>query len=253
MPFAPARDLINYFHRLASSKCLETDDGLTTNLLPLCANARRRAPHCNKSVAKAMDKMRWGIMRNPMKHLNPWKTTDTRVVYDNAWIAVREDQVIRPDGNPGIYGVVQYKNKAIGVLPIDAEGNIYLVGQFRYALGLFSWEIPEGGCPENEDPLEAAQRELLEETGLKAANWQELGRSHLSNSVSDELAIYYLATGLQQGAANPDGTEELTLKHVPFAEAVAMVGRGEITDSLSMLAIMHYALMRNGKLAAKDR
>jgi ADP-ribose pyrophosphatase len=182
-----------------------------------------------------------------MKRANPWKTTATRTVYDNAWISVREDQVLRPDGNPGVYGVVQYKNKAIGVLPIDHEGNVYLVGQFRYALDCFSWEIPEGGCPDDEEPLGAAKRELLEETGLTALNWSELGRSHLSNSVSDELAIYYLATELKKGVASPDGTEQFSYKVVPFDEAMAMVRRGEITDSLSMLAIMQYALLRDGK------
>jgi 8-oxo-dGTP pyrophosphatase MutT (NUDIX family) len=177
-----------------------------------------------------------------MKQLNPWKTTETRPIYDNPWISVREDHVIHPDGNPGIYGVVHFKNKAIGILAIE-HGYIYLVGQFRYPLNSYSWEIPEGGCPEHEDPLAAAQRELLEEAGVKASFWKELGRSHLSNSVSDEEAIFYLATGLEVGEPNPDGCEELVLKRVHFAEALTMVMRGEITDSLSVMAIMHYALL----------
>lgn len=165
-------------------------------------------------------------------------------MYDNPWIKVREDQVIRPDGKPGIYGVVHFKNKAIGVVPIDDEGMIFLVGQYRYPLDVYSWEIPEGGCPENEDPLEAAKRELLEETGLTASSWKELGRAHLSNSVCDEESIYYLATGLTQGQANPEGTEELAHKRVPFQEALQMVLRSEITDSVSVMAIMHYALIK---------
>src|SRR3712207_4165057 len=106
---------------------------------------------------------------------NPWKTVDSRTVYDNPWINVREDQVIRPDGAPGIYGVVHMKNQAIAVLPMDKDGSIYLVGQYRYTLNAYSWEIPEGGSPEGEDPLETAQRELLEETGLVAASWKLLG------------------------------------------------------------------------------
>src|ERR1700722_8243186 len=134
-----------------------------------------------------------------MSESNPWKTKATRVVYDNPWISVSEDEVDQPDGKPGIYGVVHFKNKAIGILPIDDEEKTWLVGQYRYPLNQYSWEIPEGGCPANEEPLQAAQRELLEETGLTAANWQLMGTSHLSNSVSDEQAFYFLATSLQQG------------------------------------------------------
>ena len=176
------------------------------------------------------------------KYANPWKTESSRTVYSNPWIEVREDAVIRPDGKPGIYGVVHMKNKAIGVVPVDAAGNIYLVGQYRYTLNCYSWEIPEGGCPEGEEPLLAAQRELLEETGLIAHSWQVLGIAHLSNSVTDEEATCYLATDLEQGEAQPEGTEKLEIIRIPFTEALAMVERGEITDALSVLGITRYAL-----------
>ncbi|MDQ3009223.1 MAG: NUDIX hydrolase [Acidobacteriota bacterium] len=175
---------------------------------------------------------------------NPWQTLSARVVYENAWIRVRQDEVIRPDGQPGIYGVVHYRNKAIGVLPIDDEGCTYLVGQYRYTLDVYSWEIPEGGCPEGEEPIEAAKRELLEETGLVASEWKQLGIAHLSNSVSDEEATCYLATGLTQRKAQPEGTEKLEVRRVPFTEALQMVKEGKITDALSVMAIQHYALWR---------
>ncbi len=180
------------------------------------------------------------------KFSNPWQTVSSRVAYENAWIHVRHDEVIRPDGQPGIYGVVHYRNLAIGVLPIDDEGFTYLVGQYRYTLDVYSWEIPEGGCPEGEAPLEAAKRELLEETGLIATQWTQLGTAHLSNSVSDEAAIYYLATKLTQFEAQPEGTEKLELMRVPFAEALQMVREGKITDALSVMAIQHYALLSPG-------
>ena len=176
-----------------------------------------------------------------MSNKNPWKTNSTKVVYENPWIKVSQHDVIQPDNTPGIYGVVHFKNKAIGVLPIDDEGFVYLVGQFRYPLGLYSWEIPEGGCPEGEEPLTAAKRELSEETGLSALHWQEICRSHLSNSVSDEEAIIYLATGLTQGVATPDATEDLAHRKVHFSDAVNMVQAGEITDSMSVMAILQHA------------
>lgn len=177
------------------------------------------------------------------KYANPWKTLSSRIIYDNPWIRVREDQVLRPDGQPGIYGAVHFKNIAIGILPIDAEGCTYLVGQYRYTLNEYSWEIPEGGCPEGEAPLEAARRELREETGLEASHWQELGRLHTSNSVTDEWGQCYLATGLTQYEAAPEGTEKLEVRRVPFTEALGMVQAGEITDSLSVIAILRYALL----------
>jgi ADP-ribose pyrophosphatase len=172
---------------------------------------------------------------------NPWQRVSTQEVYDNPWINVRHEDVIRPDGQPGIYGVVHFKNKAIGVVPIDDEGYTWLVGQYRYTLDLYSWEIPEGGCPIDEEPLAAAQRELREETGLVAAQWELLGRVHLSNSVSDEEGFYYLATGLTQEEAQPEGTERLQVRRVALSEAVQMVRTGEITDALSVVALLHCA------------
>lgn len=172
---------------------------------------------------------------------NPWETVSTRVVYDNPWIRVREDEVVRPDGLPGIYGVVHFKNLAVGVLAVE-EGMLYLVGQHRYPLGRYSWEIPEGGCPEGEDPLSAAQRELEEETGLRARRWTRMGEAHLSNSVSDELAVWFLAEGLEQGERNPEGTERLEVRRVSLKEARALIESGEMTDALSVLAIQQLLL-----------
>lgn len=175
---------------------------------------------------------------------NPWQTQSSRQIYHNPWIEVREDAVIQPDGAPGIYGVVHMRNKAGAVVPIDAEGCIYLVGQYRYTLNLYSWEIPEGGCPPDEDTEAAARRELLEETGLQAATWQTPGKAHLSNSVTDEEALLYLATDLTQGATQPEGTEDLQIKRVPFEAALQMVLSGAITDGLSIIGITRYALMQ---------
>jgi 8-oxo-dGTP pyrophosphatase MutT (NUDIX family) len=180
---------------------------------------------------------------------NPWQTVSTRLVYDNPWIRVREDQVIRPDGKPGIYGVVHYKNIAIGIVAVDDEGHIQLVGQHRYPMNQYSWEIPEGGCSEGEDPLHAAQRELLEETGLQARNWKLVGEADLSNSVSDEKALWYLATGLIQGDAQPDGTEVLQHRRVRLSEALRMVDAHEITDALSIISLLAYARQKESALS----
>lgn len=180
----------------------------------------------------------------PDEHENPWRTLSSREVYENNWIRVREDGIIRPDGEHGIYGVVHFRNIAVGVLAIEEDDSIYLVGQYRYTLDRYSWEIPEGGCPEGEEPLNAAKRELEEETGLRAGSWEQLGEAHLSNSVTDELAFCYVAKGLTQGKHNPEGTEELQVRRVPFSKALEMVLTGEITDALSRLAIMQYQIER---------
>jgi len=184
-----------------------------------------------------------------MEDQNPWKTLNSELKYDNNWIRVTEHQVINPSGGSGIYGEVHFKNFAIGILPLDEEKNIWLVGQYRFPLKAYSWEIPEGGGPFHEDPLESARRELLEETGLSAKNWKEIQRMHLSNSVCDEKAIIYLATDLIQGIAMPEETEQLLVKKVPFDNAYQMVLNGEITDSMSVAAILKAKLMLlNGEL-----
>jgi 8-oxo-dGTP pyrophosphatase MutT (NUDIX family) len=186
-------------------------------------------------------------MNSPDAFRNPWKRLSRRTAYENPWIVVHEDQVLRPDGKPGIYGVVHFRNKAVGVVALDVEDRVLLVGQYRYTLDVYSWEIPEGGGAEGEDPLAAAQRELLEETGYTAGQWHELLRAHLSNSVSDEEAVCYLATDLTPGDARPEGTEQLLVKWVPFTEAMAMVESCEIMDALSVLGLQRVALTRCGE------
>jgi len=175
---------------------------------------------------------------------NPWSTLASRLVYENPWIRVREDQVTRPDGKPGIYGVVEFKNNAVGVLPVDEEGRVWLVGQYRYPLHAYSWEIPEGGGPEFEPPETTAERELREETGLRAARLELIASVHLSNSVSDELGFVFRATGLAQGEHEPEGTEKIVLRRFEWHEAWSMLKRGEITDSLSVIALLHEAVRR---------
>ena len=170
---------------------------------------------------------------------NPWQTNATRQIYENPWISVREDEVTRPDGAPGIYGVVSMKNRAIGVVPLHADGTVTLVGQFRYTMNEYSWEIPEGGCGASESPIEAARRELREETGLIAEKIEPLGGEiHLSNSVCDERGCLFLATQLTQGEADPEGTEQLQLRRVPLQDAVAMALGGQINDGLSVLGLL---------------
>jgi len=174
----------------------------------------------------------------------PWRRRTRRVGYKNAWITVWHDEVTRPDGTPGLYGVVHFENVAAGVLAIDDRDRVVLVGQHRYTLDAYSWEIPEGGVPAGETPLEGARRELREETGVTAAEWRELGRIHLSNSVSDEEAVLYLATGLSLGPASPDATEALEVRWLPFDDALAMTLDGRITDAMSVVAIERHALQR---------
>src|SRR4051794_11364487 len=168
---------------------------------------------------------------------NPWRRLSRAVAYENPWVVVYHDKVLRPDGLPGIYGMVHYRNRAVGVVALDEQDRVLLVGQYRYTLDVYSWEIPEGGAAEGEEPLAAAQRELREETGYTAGHWREIARAHLSNSVSDEEAICYAATGLSPGVAEPEGTERLQVRWVPFAEALDMVADGRITDAVTVLAL----------------
>jgi 8-oxo-dGTP pyrophosphatase MutT (NUDIX family) len=177
-------------------------------------------------------------------HPNPWKKLSSRIYYENPWIRVREDQVIRPDGLPGIYGVVEFKNRAVGVVPVEDDGSVWLVGQYRYPLNAYSWEIPEGGCPEPESPEATARRELREETGMTAGKIELVATSHLSNSVSDELGYLFRATDLIHGENDPEGTERLTVRRFEWSEICRMLKAGEITDSLSVMGLLHDAVRR---------
>jgi 8-oxo-dGTP pyrophosphatase MutT (NUDIX family) len=180
-----------------------------------------------------------------MTEIGPWVRRTRRVAYQNPWVTIWHDEVTRPDGQPGVYGVVHFEGLAVGVIALDEDDRIALVRQHRYTLDQPSWEIPEGGVPASESALEGARRELLEETGLTAVEWRELCRVHTSNSVTDELAVLFVATGLSHGTAQLDGTEhDLTLSWFPFGEAVAMVLGGRITDAMSVVAIQRLALER---------
>jgi 8-oxo-dGTP pyrophosphatase MutT (NUDIX family) len=188
--------------------------------------------------AKSNNKMR------VMSTENNWETLNSKTIYENAWLTLDHRDVINPSGNQGIYGLVKFKNKAIGILPIDAQGMIYLVGQYRYAIDEYSWEIPEGGGAFEHDPLDAAKRELKEETGLIAGAWSKLARIHTSNSATNEEGFLFIAEDLVQMDAEPEDTEVLQVKRIPLSEAVEMVMRSEITDSLSVCAILMAARLK---------
>ena len=179
-----------------------------------------------------------------MTEQNPWITKSTETKYDNPWIRLDESQVINPVGNDGIYGVVHFKNRAMAIIPLDEENNTWIVGQFRYTTKTYEWEVIEGGVPEGEDLLEGAKRELEEEAGLKANEWTMIiDGCQLSNSVSDEIGYAYIARGLTITETNPEETEQLQIRKLPFEELVTMVMNGEIKDLLSVASVLKVKMM----------
>ena len=173
-----------------------------------------------------------------------WKSLSSKTIYNNPWIEVVEHQVINPGGGQGIYGKVHYKNIAVGVIPIDDQGYTWIVGQHRFTLDEFSWEIPEGGSPKGEDLIETAKRELKEETGLSAESYEIILDMHTSNSVSDELAVVFIARGISKGEASPEESEaDLKLKRIHFSELYKMVMNGDITDSMSVAGVLKAKLL----------
>jgi len=174
---------------------------------------------------------------------NPWTILSRATVYENEWIRVQHHEVLGPSGRPGVYGTVQFKNLALGVVPIDENGNVILVGQYRFPLGAYSWEIPEGGGAHSVTALESAQRELREECGLTAKHWLEILGMDLSNSVTDERGTVFLAWELLEAPAEPEETEKLQIMRVPFWDAVDRAKRGEIRDAISVAALIRVALM----------
>lgn len=174
---------------------------------------------------------------------NPWVTKSEQIAYENPWLRLEHHEVINPSGGDGIYGKVHFKNQAVGIVPLDENGYTYLVGQWRYPLGEYQWEIPEGGCPLGTDPLMTARRELKEETGLVANEWMKLLDFHLSNSVTDEYGIAYLARDLKQETAALEPTEDITVKRLPIREAIEMVENGSIKDAVSIMALQKVALL----------
>ena len=183
--------------------------------------------------------------------VGPWLRRSRRQVYANDWLTVFHDEVVRPDGSPGVYGVIHFPYPAVGIVAIDASDRVALVGQWRYALDAESWEIPEGAMADGEQPLEGARRELREETGITAREWRSIGHVQISNSVTDEVGHLFVATGLTNGVAQPDATEQISLRWVAFDEALAMTLDGRISDAFSVLAIQRVALERARATASR--
>jgi 8-oxo-dGTP pyrophosphatase MutT (NUDIX family) len=183
------------------------------------------------------------------EHKNPWTTLSSESVYESPWIGLTKNNVLNPNGNPATYSVVHFKNLAIGILPLDKDYNTYIVGQFRYPINQYSWEMPEGGGHLDVPPLQSAKRELHEETGIKAGKWTKIQEMHLSNSVSDEFCILYVAQDLSYGEAEPEDDEKLEVRKLHFDELYKMVQNGEVTDSMTVAGVLKAKLlMLEGKL-----
>lgn len=176
-----------------------------------------------------------------------WTKLESKIVYANPWMEVREASVINPRGGRNQYGYVHFKNRAVAIVPIDDVGNTWLVGQDRFTLGEWSWEVPMGGAPLDEDMLESAKRELKEETGLTAARWTEVLRVHTSNSITDECGIAWVAEDLTAGDPDFGETEALKIRKLPLEDAIGMAKSGAITDAISMAVLFKLALIRSSK------
>jgi 8-oxo-dGTP pyrophosphatase MutT (NUDIX family) len=173
-----------------------------------------------------------------MINKNPWKTLSSKTIYENPWLRLREDQVIRPDGKEGIYSVVEIK-PSIGVIVLNENNQTALVGQWRYAHNKFSWEIPTGGSsPADKDIVSSAQRELIEETGIEAKNWYSLGSIDNSNGATTDVANLYLATDLKFHETHQEPDESIITRWFDFQKALEMVMSGKITESCSVAAIL---------------
>jgi 8-oxo-dGTP pyrophosphatase MutT (NUDIX family) len=181
----------------------------------------------------------------------PWGASDERLVFESPWLSLREYQAVAPTGHPAVYGVVGFKNLAIGVLPLHEDGSVTLVGQHRFAMRRYSWEIPEGGGALDVDPLESARRELREETGLIAQDWREVLRFELSNSATDERGFGYIATGLCPGEAAPDETEVIQVARRPFREVLDIALSGMMPDMITLAMLLRaYHMAKEGLLPA---
>ena len=182
------------------------------------------------------------------EHHNPWRVLDQQDIYDNAWINLTEYNVINPSGGKGIYGKVHFKNTAVGIVPLDENMNTYLVGQFRFTINEYSWEIPEGGGALNVNPLDSAKRELMEECGIEATSWLKIAEFNTSNSCTDETAIIFIARSLSFHQPNPEETEDLQVKKIPFSELFQMVINGKIMDAPTIIATLKTKFMIDQKL-----